>query len=149
MRTVSQNEDLQRKIRWLIQQQHDHEKQWWAGREALVRKQKARVEKKKELDAVLRSVGAPVDEKEVSTVEEDRAELTNYDMKVYKASKQMADAMMSELRALQIPFFSIKQSLVVDSAGKAAESLNPGIGRDDLAVLRRRMLELLQDLCKE
>ncbi|KDE78431.1 hypothetical protein AO1008_04643 [Aspergillus oryzae 100-8] len=42
-----------RKIRFLIQRQHDHERQWWAGREALVRKQKARVEKKKELDAVL------------------------------------------------------------------------------------------------
>ncbi|GMF80661.1 unnamed protein product [Aspergillus oryzae] len=53
MRTLSTNEDLQRKIRFLIQRQHDHERQWWAGREALVRKQKARVEKKKELDAVL------------------------------------------------------------------------------------------------
>ncbi|KAE8421331.1 hypothetical protein BDV36DRAFT_248183 [Aspergillus pseudocaelatus] len=53
MRTLSTNEDLQRKIRFLIQRQHDHERQWWTGREALVRKQKARVEKKKELDAVL------------------------------------------------------------------------------------------------
>ncbi|KAE8374959.1 hypothetical protein BDV26DRAFT_25971 [Aspergillus bertholletiae] len=52
-RTLSTNEDLQRKIRFLMQRQHDHERQWWAGREALVRKQKARVEKKKELDAVL------------------------------------------------------------------------------------------------
>ncbi|KAE8138739.1 hypothetical protein BDV38DRAFT_59328 [Aspergillus pseudotamarii] len=146
MRTLSTNEDLQRKIRFLIQRQHDHERQWWTGREALVRKQKARVEKKKELDAVLRSVGAPVDEKEVSTAEEDHAELTNYDLKVYKASKQMADAMMGELRALQIPFFSIKPSLVLDSAGSTHL---PGIGRDELAVLRRRMLELLQDFCKE
>ncbi|OGM40188.1 hypothetical protein ABOM_010977 [Aspergillus bombycis] len=146
MRTLSTNEDLQRKIRFLIQRQHDHERQWWAGREALVRKQKARVEKKKELDAVLRSVGAPVDEKEISTVEEDRAELTNYDGKVYKASKQMADAMTGELRALQIPFFSIKPSLVFDSVGSTHL---PGIGRDELAALRRRMLELLQDFCKE
>ncbi|KAB8255275.1 hypothetical protein BDV32DRAFT_113739 [Aspergillus pseudonomiae] len=146
MRTLSTNEDLQRKIRFLIQRQHDHERQWWTGREALVRKQKARVEKKKELDAVLRSVGAPVDEKEISTAEEDRAELTNYDLKVYKASKQMADALTGELRALQIPFFSITPSLVVDSAGSTHP---PGIGRDELAVLRRRMLELLQDFCKE
>ncbi|PWY69579.1 hypothetical protein BO70DRAFT_365853 [Aspergillus heteromorphus CBS 117.55] len=53
MRTVAQNEDIQRRIRWLIQRQHDHEKQWWQGREALLRKQQARTEKKKELDAVL------------------------------------------------------------------------------------------------
>ncbi|KAF7589870.1 hypothetical protein BBP40_003582 [Aspergillus hancockii] len=162
MRTVAVNEDLQRKIRWLIQQQHDHERQWWEGREALVGKQKARVEKKKQLDAVLRSVGAPVDEKEISTAEEDRAELENYDMKVYKASRQMADGMMGELRALQIPFFNIKQSLVLDSAGTDETGLNAGslkitgdsggqhaLGRDELAVLRRRTLELLQDLCRE
>ncbi|EAL87065.1 conserved hypothetical protein [Aspergillus fumigatus A1163] len=53
MREVSQNEDTQRRIRRLIQSQHDHERQWWQGREALLKKQKARVEKKKELDAVL------------------------------------------------------------------------------------------------
>jgi hypothetical protein len=142
-----------------------------------------------------RSVGAPVDEKEISvcfypsqthvlsfssfclwqrvfyassaanmaqTAEENRAELDNYDMKVYKASRQMADAMMGELRALQIPFFSIKQSLVFDSAGKEGAGLGVGslhstgdsrgqrgLGSDELAVLRRRMLELLQDLCRE
>ncbi|OJJ36828.1 hypothetical protein ASPWEDRAFT_38477 [Aspergillus wentii DTO 134E9] len=53
MRTVSQSEEIQRRIRRLIQSQHDHEKQWWQGREALLKKQSARVEKKKELDEVL------------------------------------------------------------------------------------------------
>ena len=53
MRTVSQNEVLQRRIRRLMQSQHDHEKQWWQGREALCKKQKARGGKKKELDEVL------------------------------------------------------------------------------------------------
>ncbi|PWY77184.1 hypothetical protein BO94DRAFT_538044 [Aspergillus sclerotioniger CBS 115572] len=62
MRTVAQNESIQQRIRWLMQRQYDHEKQWWQGREALLRKQASRIEKKKELDAVLRSVGAPVDE---------------------------------------------------------------------------------------
>jgi hypothetical protein len=89
MRTVAQNEDIQRRIRFLIQRQHDHEKQWWKGREVLLQKQKSRKEKKRELDEVLyvfttalvspviglflliltmirRSVGAPTDEKEVS-----------------------------------------------------------------------------------
>lgn len=53
MRTVAQNEALQRRIRRLMQSQHDHEKQWWQGREALCRKQMARGEKKRELDEVL------------------------------------------------------------------------------------------------
>ena len=53
MRTVGQNEEIQLRIRGLIQSQHNHERQWWKGREALLERQKARGDKKKELDAVL------------------------------------------------------------------------------------------------
>lgn len=35
MKTVSQSEELQTKIKKLIRTQHEHERQWWAGREAL------------------------------------------------------------------------------------------------------------------
>ncbi|PTU19165.1 hypothetical protein P175DRAFT_0440841 [Aspergillus ochraceoroseus IBT 24754] len=163
MRAVSQNEEMQRRIRFLIQRQHDHEKQWWAGREALVAKQRARAEKKKELDAVLLSVGAPIDTKQVSTAEEDRAEVKNYDAKVYKASTQMAHAMQTELRSLNVPFFCLRSDLIDPIAdGAAAEAktggggsftLNPALSgrlpRDEVLGFQRRMLDLLQDLCKE
>ncbi|PLB36674.1 uncharacterized protein BDW47DRAFT_47625 [Aspergillus candidus] len=155
MRTVGQNESIQQRIRFLIQRQHDHEKQWWRGRVALVEKQKARAEKKKELDEVLRSVGAPVDSKQVSTAEEDRAELTNYDTKVYRASTQMADAMVGELHALQIPFFHrIERPSAHDPAGTTprragTDAPTVSLSGDELVTLQRRMLELLQDLCKE
>ncbi|KAL3463794.1 hypothetical protein BJX64DRAFT_111328 [Aspergillus heterothallicus] len=160
MRTVSQNEHLQQRIRFLIQRQHDHERQWWKGREALLQKQTSRAERKKELDQVLRSVGAPVDEKEISTAEEDAAEVQNYDGKVYKASKQMADAMTAELKALQIPFFCLKQGLIINEAADqkggqgqgpagVTESTQGRISVDELSALQRRMLELLQDLCRE
>ncbi|KAK1138985.1 hypothetical protein N8T08_001629 [Aspergillus melleus] len=151
MRAVSQSEDLLQRIRWLIQRQHDHEKQWWQGREALLKKQRARVDKKKELDDVLRSVGAPVDNtKQISTAEEDEAELKRYNVKVYRASKQMAEAMTAELRGLQIPFFSI-QSGLVDSCSNTNPNPSSGglLSRDELSAMQRRMLELLQDLCKE
>ncbi|KAL3477866.1 hypothetical protein BJX99DRAFT_119514 [Aspergillus californicus] len=160
MRTVAANEEIQQRIRFLIQRQHDHEKQWWRGREALLLKQKTRSEKKRELDEVLRSVGAPIDEKDVSTPKEDQAEVTNYDTKVYKASKQMADAMLAELRALNVPFFCLKQGLVVDgSAPDRGQDSGPDhstggreehrLSLDEVSTLQRRMLELLQDLCKE
>ncbi|KAJ5825916.1 hypothetical protein N7474_003054 [Penicillium riverlandense] len=145
MRTVGQNEETQLRIRGLIQSQHTHERQWWKGRQALLAKQAARGEKKKELDAVLRSIGAPVDPKEVSTVAEDRAALTNYDEKVYKASVQMAETMAAELRGMGIPFFGkglvVRDEAVNDDKAKLTAS--------ELHDLQRRMLELLQDLCKE
>ncbi|GAD93734.1 conserved hypothetical protein [Paecilomyces variotii No. 5] len=164
MRTVSQNEALQSKIRRLIRSQHEHEKQWWSGREALLEKQKARGEKKKKLDEVLRSVGAPVsDSKEVSTAEEDRAELSNYDAKVYKASADMSKALDSELRALGIPFFAVNHSLVKAAPGGAEKAISESsathtkpegsgdgsLSREELSALQRRMLELLQDLCNQ
>ncbi len=59
MRTVGQNEEIQQRIRFLIQRQHDHEKQWWKGREALLQKQTSRKEKKRELDQVLYVIQLP------------------------------------------------------------------------------------------
>jgi hypothetical protein len=37
----------------MMKVQHDHEQQWWNGRQALVEKQNARLEGKKKLDDVL------------------------------------------------------------------------------------------------
>lgn len=86
-------------------------------------------------------------------MEENQAELKNYDAKVYKASTQMAEALILELRGLGIPFFSIKQSSILDRSpegGQLSQSGNqPTVSRSDLSAFQRRMLELLQDLCKE
>lgn len=96
------------------------------------------------------------------TAEEDRAELTNYDAKVYKASRQMSDAMIAELKALRIPFFTIKKGLVLDSdpsnmgrtttttpTVKQQQQQQQQLSREELSALQLRMLELLQDLCRE
>ena len=53
MKTVSQNEAVQAKIRQLISTQHEHERTWWQGRENLLAKQKSRAERKMKLDEVL------------------------------------------------------------------------------------------------
>ncbi|KAL1956487.1 hypothetical protein VTO42DRAFT_7285 [Malbranchea cinnamomea] len=161
MRSVAQNEGMQAKVRRLIQTQHDHERKWWEGREALLAKQKSRAEKKKKLDEVLRSVGGSVAPSfEVQSPEEDLAELENYDRKVYKALLDMSRALDGELRGLGIPFFAIRHNLVHSSSntstssGKyatntAGASEKSTISTDELVALQRRMLSLLEDLCKD
>ncbi|KAF3398311.1 hypothetical protein F1880_005699 [Penicillium rolfsii] len=160
MRTVGQNEETQLRIRGLIRSQHNHERQWWKGREALLERQQARGEKKKELDAVLRSIGAPIDSTATSDANTEQLELDDYDKKVYKASVQMADALMMELRGMKIPFFVLQKSLIHDSDTSVNASQNQHTDGDsdarpsklsssDLADLQRRMLGLLEDLCKE
>lgn len=78
---------------------------------------------------------------------EDQAELKAYDAKVYKASTEMAEALVFELKALGIPFFSIRESYVCDTPKD--EPREAALSSDELAMLQRRMLELLQDLCRE
>lgn len=93
------------------------------------------------------------------TEKENEAEIANYDAKVYKASAQMADALTAELRGLKIPFFALRKSLIQGSSpsdlgsghGKDAVDNNESskVSKSELAALQRRMLELLEDLCKE
>ncbi|KAJ5247060.1 hypothetical protein N7468_002043 [Penicillium chermesinum] len=139
MRTVGQNEETQRHIRGLITSQHTHELKWWKGREVLVEKQLSRGQKQKELAECLRLIGAPVDKTEVQSAQELQAELANYDLKIYRAVETMADAMTRELKALKIPFFVINRNLIDDATLSKAE----------LRSLQLRMLQLLEDLCKE
>lgn len=75
----------------------------------------------------------------------------------------MSKALDSELRALGIPFFAVKHSLVRVIAGEAEKPRpepstthadpdgngNGTLSREELWALQRRMLELLQDLCRE
>lgn len=53
MRTVSQNEETQLRIRGMIRSQHSHERNWFQAREALIKQQQGRPQKQRELDAVL------------------------------------------------------------------------------------------------
>jgi hypothetical protein len=72
----------------------------------------------------------------------------------------MADALIAELRGMKIPFFVIQKSLIHDSDASenvpqnyntdgAADARPSRLNNSDLADLQRRMLGLLEDLCKE
>lgn len=82
-------------------------------------------------------------------------------MKVYKAAIEMVIAMTTELRNIGVPFFGVKSDLL---GTRQDEETSPGyeagddvvqkdskarLGQDDLRKLQKRMLELLEDLCKD
>lgn len=103
--------------------------------------------------------GAPfAHAKRVQTEKENQAELATYEAKVYKASAQMADALAAELRGLKIPFFALRPSLIKESSSVSGTPQDKNVlddrdsskvSRSELMALQRRMLELLEDLCKE
>ncbi|EGE78617.1 hypothetical protein RJZ56_000778 [Blastomyces dermatitidis] len=151
MKTVAQNEATQSKIKKMIRTQHDHEKQWWEGRQALLSKQAGREAKRKQLDDVLRSVGGAVSkDSNPSSAEDDKIELDTYDKKVYRALTTMSKALDMELRDLGIPFFTIPHKLVTSSSNHVSDShSSEPLKPEELKALQLRMLQLLEDLCKD
>lgn len=147
MNTLSKNSDSSSKIKRLIKNQHDNEKQWWAGREALIAKHKGRVESKKKADDLLRSLGGANGHgvgTSSSTAAEEKAELERYDKKVYAALGQMVAAMDRELTMLRVPFFAIKHDLV-----RKTEGSDGALSKAKLLELQKKMLQLLEDLFGE
>lgn len=63
----------------------------------------------------------------------------------------MSKALDSELRALGIPFFAIKYELVLpqSTTGGSGSDAKGYLSTDELHTFKGRVLELLQDLCKE
>ena len=82
-------------------------------------------------------------------------------MKVYKASLEMVTAMTTELRNLGVPFFGMKSELLRTRQDKQSSpsydtkdntvqnDSKAALSQDDLKKLQKRMLELLEDLCKD
>jgi hypothetical protein len=143
MNTLSKNLETTCKIKRLIKNQHDNERQWWAGREALLAKHKGRVESKKKADDLLRSLGATngYDARgSSSSAAEEKAELERYDKKVYAALGQMTAAIDRELTVLRVPFFAIRHDLV-----SKAEEANGVLNKIKLMELQKKMLQLLED----
>jgi hypothetical protein len=93
------------------------------------------------------------------TPEQDAQELRTYEKKVYKASVEMAKAMSSDLKNLGVPFFGTRSSLVWKRGSEPSIGNSLGgsdgptdrdgkIGEQELVKLQKRMLELLEDMCK-
>lgn len=53
MKNIMPNPAVAHRVKHLIRTQHQHERQWWSGREALLQKQREREAGRKKLDDVL------------------------------------------------------------------------------------------------
>lgn len=86
----------------------------------------------------------------------DTRELERYDRKVHVACGEMIAATERELKGLGVPFFGVRGELGTRGGGAKGrgeggvkEKDEGGIGEEELQGLRKRMLELLEDLCKD
>ncbi|KAK4940555.1 hypothetical protein LTR10_019314 [Elasticomyces elasticus] len=141
------NEQASARIKHLIAEQHKHERQWWAGREAILARQQGRSGKSQEVAALLKSLGG----KEVAVAPSDpktnQAELDVYDKKVYAGLVAMASDFDRQMRAIGVPFYAIKHDLVVLEEGpEKAGAPKDRVDKGELRELQKRMLQTLEDL---
>jgi len=144
---IATNEKLAERIRHLISMQHKHERQWWAGREAIVARQQGRTGASQQVAALLKSLGGKDMPLVQSDPKADQAELDTYDKKVYTGLVAMAADFDRQLRAMGVPFYSIKHELVLLEEGPEDASAAQGrIDKGELRELQKRMLQTLEDL---
>jgi len=158
MKTVVANDDITKEIRRMITVQHEHEDQWWKGRQALIEKQEARKEGQKKLDEVLKAVGGAISEAGGRPGPESAAEeLKTFDMKVYRAQHQMVKEFSVKLRNMGIPFFGTRSDLIRKADNDPVAGSNPkdlqtsmkSITEKELVELQRKMLGLLEEMCRD
>ncbi|KAL8913931.1 MAG: hypothetical protein Q9171_001316 [Xanthocarpia ochracea] len=145
---LSTSTTLAARIRHLIRTAHDHERQWWTSRQNLATQLSSREASRNKLNSVLATVGGLVNPQEKDPPVDIERELRAYDRKVYKAYHEMIKATYTDLGKLGIPFFCIKEELVVQ--GEEGQEVEKGkVGEKELGVLRGRMVALLEDIVKE
>lgn len=146
------------RLRHLIRSAHAHERQWWDGRLALQQRLSTRDAGRRKISSVLASLGGGgVDEGPAAAAAaaatpggaagEAERELRAYDRKVFRAYGEMVKATGEELGRLGVPFFGVKEGLVVrDGEGEVGEGK---VGEGELERLKGRMVEFLEDMVKE
>ncbi|KAL8948746.1 MAG: hypothetical protein Q9222_005099, partial [Ikaeria aurantiellina] len=142
-----------------------HERQWWDGRQALLRTLSTRDSNKKKLADVLASISGAASAAAVAEVEtkkekknsegdgdgdggakeEQDKELRDYDKKVHKAYTEMCAATFKDLKRMGIPFFCIDEAECVGE-GEGEEGK---VGKSELERLRGRMVGFLEDMVGE
>lgn len=146
---LGQNEVVATKFRHLVTEQHKHETQWWASREAIIKKHRSRGDSQQQAADLLKAIGGipttlrPINERSEKT------ELEVYDRKVYGELMKMTAEYDKQLRAMGIPFYAIKHDLVILEQGPEKATTKGRIDRGELRELQRRMLQHLEDLFVE
>ncbi|KAK5056064.1 hypothetical protein LTR84_012615 [Exophiala bonariae] len=141
------DEKVSARIKHLITEQHKHERQWWAGREAIMARQEGRTGTSQQVAALLQSIGGKAVPVAPSDPKANAAELAAYDRKVFAGLVALASDYDRQLKNLGIPFYSIKHELVILEQGpEKAGNLKGRIDKGELRELQKRMLQTLEDL---
>ena len=147
---VTTNEKVMSRVKHLINEQHKHEEQWWAQRQAIVTRHAGRAGNQTKVADILKDLGGlaiPMGQVDEAA---DRNELDAFDKKVYKSMVQMAADFDGQLRKMGVPFYAIKHDLIVKDGEKSEDRAKiRKLEAKELRELQSRMLQHLEDLASD
>ncbi|KAK4495657.1 hypothetical protein PRZ48_012925 [Zasmidium cellare] len=156
----AQNAQFAASIKKMMKEQKAHEMRWYTERQNLKQTQANRSSSAAKAQSILKSLNRSfsVSTPSMDQVEVDpEAELVSFDRKIYAAQQDMEIAMSAEMKALGVPFFGTDRTLVVADGSEPSEMLvpddhpkwSPIVTETEMLVLRRRMVQHLEDLYRE
>ncbi|KAH6616816.1 hypothetical protein C7974DRAFT_52743 [Boeremia exigua] len=146
---AAQNPQFTITVRKLIKDQEGNVRQWEAGRTRLIEEHVLKKENEQTHRAALSLPGLLENTPLLRTPEREQEELTQYDAKVYRASKAMVESQTSALKVLGVPFFGVRPHLLASEDETIATNADESpmkISQSQVLELQRRMLTHLLDL---
>ncbi|KAJ9653962.1 hypothetical protein H2198_006950 [Neophaeococcomyces mojaviensis] len=144
---INNDDSITSRIKHLISQQHKHEQEWWTQREAMVARHSGRAGNQEKAAELLKSMGAlavPIMKVDGSA---DQKELEAFDKKVHKALCDMVKDYELQLRKMGIPFFAIKEELIIKENEMDVDGGTKGkLDKGELRELQKKVIVLLEDL---
>lgn len=131
--------------------QAKHERQWWEARQALLERQAARGGKSAQIQGILGALGGSHNTENAASAgpADNQKELDEYEIKVWRAQRDMATAMERELKRLGVPFFGTREELIVAEVSGNDMQDKAKITKQELVKMQRRMVQHLEDLYAE
>ncbi|KZM27148.1 uncharacterized protein EKO05_0004689 [Ascochyta rabiei] len=146
---AAQNPEFAASVRKLMKEQEGNVRQWEAGRTRLIEEQDLKKGNEETHRAALSLPGLLDNSPVLRTAEREQQELTQYDAKVYRASKAMVESQTSSLKVLGVPFFGVRPHLLAsedEEVGLGADGVPLKITQSQVLQLQRKMLTHLLDL---
>ncbi|KAJ8114929.1 hypothetical protein OPT61_g3314 [Boeremia exigua] len=146
---ATQNPQFAVTVRKLMKDQEGNVKQWEAGRTRLIEEQAMKRDNEQTHRAALSLPGLLDNTPILRTSEREQEELTQYDAKVYRASKAMVDSQSSSLKVLGVPFFGVRPHLLASEDEEITTNADGGpakVTQSQILELQRKMLTHLLDL---
>ncbi|KAF2196452.1 hypothetical protein GQ43DRAFT_256912 [Delitschia confertaspora ATCC 74209] len=158
--TIAQhNSNFKRAVQRLIKKQEDHVQDWAKRRQELIREQILKRQQEQKLRATLSTSPILSNSAPLRTPETDREELNRFDRKVYQCCRDLMKSQSSELKRLGVPFFGVRDDLIIDGTGDPSDTSDSVAGqpsnasgkitKGQLLDLQRQMLRHLEDMYKE